>query len=184
MSSPTDKSQKPMTYADAGVDIDAGNALVAAIKPLAKATSRSGADVDLGGFGGLFDLKRAGFRDPALVLRWEDIAGPEVARLARPIKLSEGASGGVLTLKAEPGAALFLQHESRALCGRINDYLGRNAVTRLRFVQGPLAERPPKPIRRTMGGLLPPDDPAITFKGPEKVRESLLRFAKLRQRAD
>ncbi|HVX35518.1 MAG TPA: phosphoribosylformylglycinamidine cyclo-ligase [Hyphomicrobium sp.] len=67
MSSPTDKPQKPMTYADAGVDIDAGNALVAAIKPLAKATSRSGADVDLGGFGGLFDLKRAGFRDPILV---------------------------------------------------------------------------------------------------------------------
>ncbi len=56
-----------MTYADAGVDIDAGNALVAAIKPLAKATSRAGADVDLGGFGGLFDLKRAGFRDPILV---------------------------------------------------------------------------------------------------------------------
>ena len=67
MPSPTDKTQKPMTYADAGVDIDAGNALVAAIKPLAKATSRAGADVDLGGFGGLFDLKRAGFRDPILV---------------------------------------------------------------------------------------------------------------------
>jgi phosphoribosylformylglycinamidine cyclo-ligase len=62
-----DKSQKPITYADAGVDIDAGNALVAAIKPLARATSRPGADVDLGGFGGLFDLKRAGFRDPILV---------------------------------------------------------------------------------------------------------------------
>jgi phosphoribosylaminoimidazole synthetase len=62
-----DKSQKPVTYADAGVDIDAGNALVAAIKPLARATSRPGADVDLGGFGGLFDLKRTGFRDPILV---------------------------------------------------------------------------------------------------------------------
>ncbi len=60
-------SQPPLTYADAGVDIDAGNALVRAIKPLAKATSRPGADVDLGGFGGLFDLKRAGFRDPILV---------------------------------------------------------------------------------------------------------------------
>jgi phosphoribosylformylglycinamidine cyclo-ligase len=49
------------------VDIDAGNALVAAIKPLAKATRRPGADADLGGFGGLFDLKRAGFEDPILV---------------------------------------------------------------------------------------------------------------------
>ena len=67
MSAAEDRLSKPITYADAGVDIDAGNALVAAIKPLAKATSRPGADVDLGGFGGLFDLKRAGFRDPILV---------------------------------------------------------------------------------------------------------------------
>lgn len=62
------KLQKaPVTYAKAGVDINAGNALVQIIKPLAKATSRKGADVDLGGFGGLFDLKRAGFQDPVLV---------------------------------------------------------------------------------------------------------------------
>jgi phosphoribosylformylglycinamidine cyclo-ligase len=61
------KIQAPVTYRDAGVDIDAGNALVGAIKPLAKSTSRKGADVDLGGFGGLFDLKRAGFTDPILV---------------------------------------------------------------------------------------------------------------------
>jgi phosphoribosylformylglycinamidine cyclo-ligase len=54
-------------YAEAGVDIDAGNALVDAIKPLAKATARPGADAGLGGFGALFDLKAAGFRDPILV---------------------------------------------------------------------------------------------------------------------
>lgn len=54
-------------YAEAGVDIDAGNALVDAIKPLAKATARIGADAGLGGFGALFDLKAAGFRDPILV---------------------------------------------------------------------------------------------------------------------
>jgi phosphoribosylformylglycinamidine cyclo-ligase len=57
----------PVSYRDAGVDIDAGNALVAAIKPLAAATRRPGADADLGGFGGLFDLKRAGFTDPILI---------------------------------------------------------------------------------------------------------------------
>lgn len=57
----------PITYRDSGVDIDAGNALVSAIKPLVKATRRPGADADLGGFGGLFDLKRAGFKDPVLV---------------------------------------------------------------------------------------------------------------------
>ena len=56
-----------LTYADAGVDIDAGNELVNRIKPLVKATSRPGADSDIGGFGGLFDLKGAGFTDPVLV---------------------------------------------------------------------------------------------------------------------
>src|SRR5271163_4897708 len=56
-----------ITYKDSGVDIDAGEALVARIAPAARATRRPGADADLGGFGGLFDLKAAGFRDPVLV---------------------------------------------------------------------------------------------------------------------
>lgn len=56
-----------LTYAAAGVDIDAGNLLVQKIKPLVKSTKRVGADSDIGGFGGLFDLKAAGFRDPILV---------------------------------------------------------------------------------------------------------------------
>ena len=56
-----------LTYADAGVDIDAGNALVQAIKPIVKFTSRPGSDTEIGGFGGLFDLKGAGFKDPILV---------------------------------------------------------------------------------------------------------------------
>jgi phosphoribosylformylglycinamidine cyclo-ligase len=55
------------TYANAGVSIAAGNALVRAIAPLAKATRRAGADADLGGFGGFFDLRAAGFTDPLLV---------------------------------------------------------------------------------------------------------------------
>ncbi len=55
------------TYAQAGVSIAAGNALVRAIGPLAKSTRRPGADADLGGFGGVFDLKAAGFTDPLLV---------------------------------------------------------------------------------------------------------------------
>jgi len=56
-----------LTYADAGVSIDAGDALVDAIKPLAKSTRRPGADAALGGFGALFDLKAAGFQDPLIV---------------------------------------------------------------------------------------------------------------------
>ena len=64
---PPDAANRPITYRDSGVDIDAGNSLVEAIKPLVRATRRKGADADLGGFGGLFDLKAAGFKDPILV---------------------------------------------------------------------------------------------------------------------
>ena len=63
----TENGRNSLTYKDAGVDIDAGEALVARIAPAAKATRRPGADADLGGFGGLFDLKAAGFKDPVLV---------------------------------------------------------------------------------------------------------------------
>ncbi|MBW3098742.1 phosphoribosylformylglycinamidine cyclo-ligase [Pseudohoeflea coraliihabitans] len=59
--------KKGLTYSDAGVDIDAGNALVDRIKPLVRATRRPGADGEIGGFGGVFDLKAAGFNDPVLV---------------------------------------------------------------------------------------------------------------------
>jgi len=124
---------------------------------------------------------RAGFRDPSLILRWEEIAGAEVARLARPIKLSDGPTGGTLTLKAEPGASLFLQHETRALCERINAYLGRAAVSRLRFVQGALASRPVRGPRRKPPGPPPPDDPALTFRGAESLQNALLRLAGVRR---
>jgi phosphoribosylformylglycinamidine cyclo-ligase len=56
-----------LTYAQAGVDIDAGNLMVEKIKPLVRSTRRPGADGEIGGFGGLFDLKAAGFNDPILV---------------------------------------------------------------------------------------------------------------------
>jgi hypothetical protein len=57
---PSRPQHQTLSYRDSGVDIDVGNALVEAIKPFAKATLRPGADAALGGFGGLFDLKRAG----------------------------------------------------------------------------------------------------------------------------
>ena len=60
-------AQNGITYSDAGVDIDAGNALVDRIKPAAKRTARSGVMAGLGGFGALFDLKDAGYSDPILV---------------------------------------------------------------------------------------------------------------------
>ena len=95
-----------LTYADAGVDIDAGAALVEAIKPLAKATRRPGADAALGGFGALFDLKAAGFTDPLLVattdgvgtkLRvaiesgWHDTVGIDLVAMCVNDLLAQGA---------------------------------------------------------------------------------------------
>jgi phosphoribosylformylglycinamidine cyclo-ligase len=56
-----------LSYKLAGVDVDAGNALVDAIRPAVRSTARPGADAEIGGFGGLFDLRAAGFKDPILV---------------------------------------------------------------------------------------------------------------------
>jgi len=67
MSDPQNLPSNGLSYKEAGVDIDAGNALVEAIKPAVRATRRPGADAEIGGFGGLFDLKAAGFVDPVLV---------------------------------------------------------------------------------------------------------------------
>ena len=110
---------------------------------------------------------RAGFSDPTLVLRWEEIAGPEVARLARPLKFSDGPSGGTLTLRATPGAALFLAHEKRPLCDRINAYLGRPAVTQLKFSQGAFLPPPPKPPRPSPPARCRPRIPAAAIRAPK-----------------
>ena len=61
------KQSKPLKYSDVGVDIDEGDALIGDIAPHATRTKRAGASTDLGGFGGLFDIKAAGFIDPILV---------------------------------------------------------------------------------------------------------------------
>ena len=67
MSDTDNRLSNGLTYADAGVDIDAGEMLVEHIKPLAKSTARPGSEPSLGGFGALFDLKAAGFDDPLIV---------------------------------------------------------------------------------------------------------------------
>ena len=122
---------------------------------------------------------RAGFADPTLVLRWVEIAGADTARIARPIRLSEGPAGGTLTVKAEPAAALFLQHEARALCERINAYLGRQAVTRLRFVQGAVTPLPAVPkIRQPVEPAA--RDPALRWRGPDGLGQAILNLARRR----
>jgi len=121
---------------------------------------------------------RAGFTDPTLVLRWTEIAGPEISRIARPLKFNE--SDGVLTLLAEPGAALFLGHDARALAGRINAYLGRNAVTRVKFVQGALSPIPIPPELPKPAPAAKPDDPVHNYRGPETLKNALQSLARWR----
>jgi len=127
-----------------------------------------------------FAFVRAGFTDPALVLRWSEIAGPAVARLAQPVKLSQGPSGGTLTLRAAPGAALFLSHEKRSLCERINAYLGHQAVVQLKFVQGAPLARAPAPTPQKALGALPPTDPSRRYQGPEGLAKALQALARRR----
>jgi hypothetical protein len=136
------------------------------------------------GFIGSAAFARAGFRDATLILRWNEIVGPEIARIARPLKLSEGATGGILTLKAEPGAAMLLQYETRKLCERINAFLGREAISKLKFVQGPLpAKTVHKPVSRR-AATVPSGDPAIQFRGKESLREALINLARARHKSD
>lgn len=125
-------------------------------------------------------FQRMGFTDPALVLRWREIAGAEVARLAQPLKLHDGPSGGTLTLRAVPGAALFLAHEKRALAERINAFLGRPAISQIKFVQGALPPRfaPPPPQKKPHA--LSDADPARAFAGPEGLARALQALARRR----
>jgi phosphoribosylformylglycinamidine cyclo-ligase len=78
----TDDTSDARSYQRAGVDISAGWSLVKAIQPLARQTARPGADARLGGFGGIFDLKEAGFRDPLLVATTDGV-GTKLQLLAR-----------------------------------------------------------------------------------------------------
>ena len=75
-----------MTYSNAGVDINAGNLLVNDIKPLAASTARKGCTADLGGFGGFFDLKAAGFTDPLLVSGTDGVGTKLKVRQGKPAR--------------------------------------------------------------------------------------------------
>ncbi len=88
---PSQQDKNSLSYKDAGVDIDAGNALVDAIKPLAAMTKRLGANSDLGGFGGLFDLKACGFKDPLLVAANDGVG----TKLKVAIESGQHASVGI-----------------------------------------------------------------------------------------
>jgi hypothetical protein len=121
---------------------------------------------------------RAGFSDPSLVTRWSEIAGAEISRIARPLRFQEKT--GTLTLLAEPGAALFLGHDSRQLTGRINAYLGRPAVTKVKFVQGAVSPPPPRPKPAKPGSAPKNDDPVYEYQGPDALDRALKSLARWR----
>ena len=122
-------NRPPISYRDSGVDIDAGNALVEAIKPLARSTRRAGADADLGGFGALFDLKAAGFTDPVLVAANDGVG----TKLKIAIDTGEHATIGVdlvamcvndlLAQGAEP--LFFLDYFA---CGKLDVETARSVI--------------------------------------------------------
>jgi phosphoribosylaminoimidazole synthetase len=117
------------TYAGAGVSIAAGNDLVKAIAPLAKATARPGADAALGGFGGFFDLKAAGYRDPLLVAA-NDGVGTKV-KLAVDFDRHEGigidlvamCANDLIVQGAEP--LFFLDYFA---CGRLDPRVAERVI--------------------------------------------------------
>ena len=113
---------------------------------------------------------RAGFVDASLLLRWPEIAGPEVARVAQPLKLQEGANGAVLTLRCEPGSAVLLQHETRTLIDRVNAYLGHLRIVRLRLVAGAGAPSTAPPRHPAAGHPPDTDSPAPACLGDALAR--------------
>jgi phosphoribosylformylglycinamidine cyclo-ligase len=123
------EKERGLTYAQAGVDIDAGNRMVELIKPLVRATARPGADAEIGGFGGVFDLKRVGYRDPVLVAAtdgvgtklkvavetgWHDTIGIDLVAMSVNDLVVQGA---------EP--LFFLDYYA---CGRLEPEIGATVV--------------------------------------------------------
>ena len=97
-----------LTYASAGVDVDAGNSLVENIKPFVRKTRRSGADAEIGGFGGVFDLKATGYQDPVLVSGTDGVGTKLAIALATGIHDFVGTS----FLRMVPYAFRSITHPS------------------------------------------------------------------------
>ena len=117
---------------------------------------------------------RAGFADATFLLRWPEIVGPRIARVAQPIKWQDGPEGAVLTLKCEAGAGVLLQHQTRALVERLNAYLGAGRIARIKLKPGQLSTQ-----------LEPPNHPAPDVEiRPETftLSEALDQLTRLRIR--
>jgi phosphoribosylformylglycinamidine cyclo-ligase len=119
-----------LTYAQSGVDIDAGNRMVELIKPLVRATARPGAEAEIGGFGGLFDLKRAGFKDPVLVAGTDGVGTKVMIAIETGqhetigIDLVAMSVNDLVVQGAEP--LFFLDYFA---CGKLSPETGAQVVT-------------------------------------------------------
>jgi hypothetical protein len=126
--------------------------------------------------------EKRGFPTLTLARRWRDIAGEALASHTQPVSLTlpKGAtSGGTLTLKADGGAALLVQHHQREIIARVNGLLGPDTVATIRLVQGHVgaAKRVPKPAPPR---LTPAEDAAVAASvakvGDDALRESLAQL--------
>ncbi len=121
---------KKARYAAAGVDIDAGNRMVDLIKPLLRKTARAGADAEIGGFGGLFDLKAAGFSDPILVAATDGVGTKVKIAIETSrhdtigIDLVAMSVNDLVVQGAEP--LFFLDYFA---CGKLDPLVGAQVVT-------------------------------------------------------
>ncbi|HEX3485743.1 MAG TPA: DUF721 domain-containing protein [Micropepsaceae bacterium] len=105
---------------------------------------------------------RAGFTDMTFLLRWPEIAGAQIARITRPAKWQDGPEGATLTLRCEAGAIVFLQHQTRELTDRLNAYLGRGRISRLKLVPGRLEQMPEPPAHPAPMACVPTGKPELS----------------------
>ena len=127
---------------------------------------------------------RKSFAEQLLLTRWRDIVGDEYARTSLPMKLTRGRnnSGGTLSIQAESGVALLMQHDAPRIIERINKDSGYELVARLKFIQAPLPLSPDNapttetpPPKRATPAKPPPDLPEIEHAS---LREALARLAR------
>ena len=123
------KDQTPLSYKDAGVDIEAGERLVDAISPMAKATRRAGVMGGLGGFGALFDLNKEGWKDPVLVSGTDGVGTKLMLAFETGIHNTVGVdlvamcANDVLAQGAEP--LFFLDYFA---CGKLEEGIAESVV--------------------------------------------------------
>lgn len=123
--------------------------------------------------------KRFGPSLAELTERWPEIAGERLARLARPVRLTQGRDGGVLTLLARGPAATLVQAESARIIERANVYCGGAAVARLKIQQGPLHDpsAAPRPAPRPAPRGLAPSEAEAVARGASRANSPGLRTA-------